>query len=70
MKQIYLSPNYLSNMFTKATGSSLNKYIQQVRMWKAQELLININMKITGISKAVSYPTNSYLSKAQPWRKL
>lgn len=61
--QVYLSPNYLSNMFTKATGSSLNKYIKQVRMRKAQELLINTNMKITDISRTVGYPTTSYFIK-------
>lgn len=62
-EQVYLSPNYLSNMFTKVTGCSLHKYIKQFRMKKAQELLIGSNMKISGICKAVGYPTPSYFIK-------
>lgn len=62
-EQVYLSPNYLSNMFTKVTGCSLHRYIKQVRMKKAQEFLIGSNMKIVDICKAVGYPTPSYFIK-------
>lgn len=61
--QVYLSPNYLSNMFTKVTGCSLNKYIKRLRMRKSRELLLNTNMKIADIGKAVGYPTTSYFIK-------
>ena len=61
--QVYLSPNYLSNMFTKVTGCSLNKYIKQVRMKKSREFLIDTNMKVADIGKAVGYPTTSYFIK-------
>ncbi len=62
-EQVYLSPNYLSNMFTKVTGTSLHKYLKQFRMKKAQELLEGSNMKIIDICKAVGYPTPSYFIK-------
>ncbi|MBD5459288.1 MAG: response regulator [Lachnospiraceae bacterium] len=62
-EQVYLSPNYLSNMFTKVTGCSLHIYLKQFRMKKAQELLDNSNMKIVDICKAVGYPTPSYFIK-------
>lgn len=62
-EQVYLSPNYLSNMFTKVTGCSLHKYLKQFRMKKAQELLDNSNMKIVDICKTVGYPTPSYFIK-------
>ena len=62
--QVYLSPNYLSNMFTKVTGLSPNKYIRQIRMKEARKLLINTNMKISDIGKAVGYPTTSYFIRA------
>ena len=62
-EQVYLSPNYLSNMFTKVTGCSLHKYIKNFRMKKAQELLVGSNMKIVDISRAVGYPTASYFIK-------
>ena len=62
-EQVYLSPNYLSNMFTKVTGCSLHKYLKQFRMKKAQEFLVGSNMKIVDICKAVGYPTPSYFIK-------
>lgn len=61
--QVYLSPNYLSNMFTKVTGTSLNRYIRQFRMEKARELLVNTGMKISDVSQAVGYPSTSYFIK-------
>lgn len=60
---VYLSPNYLSNIFTKTTGKSINKYIRQVRIQRAKELLINTNMKIWDISIRVGYPNPSYFCK-------
>ena len=48
---VYLNPNYLSNIFAQATGCTLSKYIKQIRMEKAQELLLNTNMKVTDISQ-------------------
>lgn len=60
---VYLNPNYLSNMFAQVTGCTLNKYIKQIRMEKAQELLMNTNMKVTDISQAVGYPNTSYFCK-------
>jgi two-component system response regulator YesN len=57
---VYLSPNYLSNMFTKVTGSSLNRYIRQFRMEKARSLLVESNMKISEIGAAVGFTSTSY----------
>ena len=61
---VYLNPNYLSNVFSQVTGCTLNKYINQIRMEKAQELLLHTNMKITDISQAVGYPNASYFCKS------
>ncbi len=61
---VYLNPNYLSNIFAQITGCTLNKYIKQVRMEKAQELLLNTNMKVSDISLAVGYPNASYFCKS------
>lgn len=61
---VYLNPNYLSNVFAQVTGCTLNKYIKQIRMNKAQELLLNTNMKVTDISQAVGYPNTSYFCKS------
>ncbi len=61
---VYLNPNYLSNIFAQTTGCTLNKYIKQIRMEKAQDLLLNTNMKVTDISQAVGYPNTSYFCKS------
>lgn len=60
---VYLNPNYLSNLFAQVTGCTLNKYIKQVRMEKAQELLLHTNMKVADISQTVGYPNTSYFCK-------
>lgn len=62
-EQVYLSTNYLSNIFTKHTGCSLNKYIKEVRLEKAQELLLSTNMKIADIGRSVGYDNTSYFIK-------
>lgn len=61
---VYLNPNYLSNIFAQVTGCTLNKYVKQIRMEKAQEMLLNTNMKVTDISQAVGYPNTSYFCKS------
>lgn len=61
---VYLNPNYLSNLFAQVTGCTLNRYIKQIRMEKAQELLLNTNMKVTDISQTVGYPNTSYFCKS------
>ncbi|MCM1027553.1 MAG: response regulator [Roseburia sp.] len=58
--QFFLSANYLSNVFTKHTGQSLNKYINQVRIAKAKELLRNTNRKIGDVGKEVGFGNPSY----------
>ena len=62
-EQVYLSANYLSNIFTKHTGSSLNKYIKEVRLAKARELLLSTNMKISDVGRRVGYDNTSYFIK-------
>lgn len=61
---VYLNPNYLSGIFAQVTGCTLNKYIKKIRMEKAQELLLQTNMKVTDISQAVGYPNTSYFCKS------
>lgn len=60
---VYLSPNYLSNIFVKAMGVNINKYIRHVRIKKASTMLADTNMKIADISSQVGYPNTSYFCK-------
>lgn len=60
---VYLSPKYISNIFSQETGCTINKYIRNIRMDKARELLLTSNMKIADISKNVGYTNVSYFCK-------
>ncbi|KLV26585.1 hypothetical protein ABW02_10840 [Niallia circulans] len=62
--KVYLSPRYLSDVFIQETGSGINKYIKQVRMDAAKNLLIHTNMKINDICKQVGYQNISYFVRS------
>lgn len=61
---VYLSPGYLSAVFKEETGVNLNRFIREVRMNKAKELLETTNMKITQIAKKVGFSNNSYFGRS------
>lgn len=61
---VYLSPGYLSAIFKEETGMNLNRFIREVRMNKAKELLETTNMKITQIAKKVGFSNNSYFGRS------
>ncbi|MCD9025855.1 response regulator transcription factor [Cohnella silvisoli] len=61
-QKVFLSPSYLSALFKKKTGKSLNKFITETRLDIAKSLLLNTNMKIVDISSAVGYANPSYLT--------
>ena len=61
---VYLSPGYLSAVFKEETGVTLNRFIREVRMNKAKELLENTNMKITQIAKEVGFSNSSYFCRS------
>lgn len=58
--QAYLSPAYLSMLFRKELGMTVNGYITRVRMEKAKEMLRNPAMKQYDISVAIGYANPSY----------
>ncbi len=63
-EKVYLTPRYLSTMFSRETGCGINKFIKNVRMEKTRELLLNTNMKISDICQAVGYSNVSYFCKS------
>lgn len=60
----YLTPNYLSYIFKKETGSGLNKFIKSHRMERAKYLLENTSMKIFNISQSIGYTNVSYFCQS------
>lgn len=63
-EKVYLTPHYLSSIFIQEKGIGINKYIKNVRMEKARELLLGTNMKISDISEQVGYSNLSYFCRS------
>ncbi|WP_339233738.1 response regulator [Paenibacillus sp. FSL R5-0517] len=61
-ERLYLSPNYLGNVFKNTTGMYFNDYLAMHRLKKATEFLITGSDKVTVISEAVGIPNTSYFS--------
>lgn len=62
-KQVYLSEDYVSKMFMKATGMSITNYIALRRIEKAKEYLRNTVHPVSRIATEVGYSNFSYFSK-------
>lgn len=62
--KVFLTPRYLSSIFIQETGYGINKYIKNLRMNQAKELLLDTNMKINEICMAVGYSNVSYFCKS------
>lgn len=60
--RVYLSPNYLGNIFRSTTGLYFNDYLVGYRMKKATELLLVGSDKVALIGEAVGIPNTSYFS--------
>lgn len=61
--KVFLSPNYLSNLFLQVTGENLNKYIRNIRIDNAKIMLCETNMKVSDISISVGFSSVSYFCK-------
>lgn len=63
-EKVFLTPKYLSTLFIEETGCGLSKYIKDIRMSHAKNLILNSNMKISEICKTVGYRNVSYFCKS------
>ncbi|AYE34009.1 response regulator [Clostridium septicum] len=59
-QQYNINSSYLGQIFTKEVGASFSDYLNKVKNMKAKELILNTNMKINDIAKAVGYFDTSY----------
>jgi two-component system response regulator YesN len=62
-EKVYLTRNYLSQIFKQATGENYNNYLTRIRMEKAKELMMTGNYKLYEISEMVGYKNNAYFSQ-------
>ncbi len=61
---LYISPNYLSELFKKTTGSNFSDYLLDLRMEKSKLFLADISHRIADVSKLVGFSDPRYFSSA------
>lgn len=61
--RIKLSPSHASYVFKQSSGETINQYIQNVRIQKAEYLLCNTQMKIAEIALTCGFPDSNYFTK-------
>lgn len=59
-----LSASYACTIFKNETGQTLNQYLTEYRLKKAQELLNDPRNTVSGVSTMVGYNDSNYFSKA------
>lgn len=57
------NPSFLSNTFSKETGQSLTKFIQQTRIGEAVRLFNTTDLSVSEVAMSVGYQDFSYFSK-------
>lgn len=60
---IFRSPEYFSRLFKEEVGENFSTYLMLYRLNHAKELLKKTDMKMSEISYAVGYSTQSYFSR-------
>lgn len=61
---LYISPNYLSDLFKKHTGMKFSDYVLEVRMEKSQQYLLDVRYKVSDISELAGFSDPRYFSSA------
>ncbi|MBY0162434.1 response regulator [Cytobacillus firmus] len=62
-KSNHVSPNYLSYLFKKYTGSSLWEYVVKLRMEESRALILNTDLRRYEIAERVGYESPEHFSK-------
>ena len=61
--KLKVTPNYLSNRFSRDMHRSFSSYLNDLRMEKAKELLGNLNLKVYEVSQDVGYYDVAYFNR-------
>ncbi|MFZ5647121.1 MAG: helix-turn-helix domain-containing protein [Bacillota bacterium] len=62
-RNVFLSPFYLSRIFSEEADTSITDYVKKVRIGKAQALLMNTEKTIAEVAYAVGYKDPNYFSR-------
>jgi AraC-like DNA-binding protein/mannose-6-phosphate isomerase-like protein (cupin superfamily) len=60
---INISPSHFYRLFKKITGKTLIEYINNLRIYGAESLLVNSNMSISEIAERVGFGSSTYFGK-------
>jgi len=60
---LQLTPEYLSGLFAKETGTNFSAYLKDFRIAKAKALLLGSGLKMFEIARLVGYPDPKYFSR-------
>ena len=66
--EVFLSQNYLSELFKKETGEGFYEFLSNYRVKKAKELLITTNFKIYEVAEKVGY--NDSITFGRAFKKI
>ena len=61
-QNVFLSPGYLSSLFTKETGQTVMEYLSNIRIRHAKVLLKKLDLKIYQIAEKVGYSNTKYFT--------
>jgi len=59
-EEVFVSPNHLGVIFKKATGKTLNEYIREYRINRAELLLRTTKQRVAAIAEQIGIPNTSY----------
>ena len=59
----YLNPSYLSQLFKSKTGVNISRFLEDIRVEKAKELLSSLSVSVVDVAFLVGYNDARYFSK-------
>ncbi len=62
-KELFLTPNYLTTLFKKKTGTAFKKYLTHYRIHQAKKYLAEPKYRVIDIAKFVGYENDEYFCK-------
>jgi len=62
-EMLQVTPNYLSSLFHKKTGTTFTKYITNTRILKSKELLLDPSKKVQEVAETVGYFSTRHFTK-------
>lgn len=62
--ELFVSPNYLSNLFKEKTGETFSEYLMNVRLEKSQEYLLDTKYKVSQVAELVGFTDYRYFCNA------